>query len=204
MLWKPFSKAYFTFLSVETTTFFGLLGHRAYLVVDHRGPHIYYPDVFPPHGLKRDIRIPILQSIGIHFNLIVIIALFAATPRMPYPKKIKGIAAGIVLLSILHAAHVYFISYLFIWEYIDMERWPVTLPGGDLQRLINNVEGAFPRAAQPYIVGLHRYWNNFLDEIAPLLIWLYFAYSYLSSKEIVFRNSSASRQKRRKAAWGAS
>ncbi len=127
LLWIPLSKAYYTFLSLEANAAFGLLDHGARLEVDKQGVYILYPDIFPPYRNKRDIKIPILQRIAINFNIIVIIGLFAATPRMPFQKKIKGIAVGVGLLSLLHTAYVYFISYVFIWEYIDLERWPVEI-----------------------------------------------------------------------------
>lgn len=199
MLWVPLSRAYFAFLSLESNAAFRLLGHSARLEVDSRGPHILYLDIFPPHEFKQDIRIPILQGISIHFNLIVIVALFAATPRMSYRTKMKGIAVGAAVLSLLHAAHIYFISYLFIWDYIDWRRWPAEISTGDVQHLIRNVERSFPRTARPYIVGLHEYWNHFLRESAPLLIWLYFAYPYLAGGERLPPEGPETGRRRRKA-----
>ena len=77
MLFVPFSKAYFTFLSIEANATFGLLDHGARLEVDKQGVYILYPDIFPPYRFKRDIKIPILQSIAIHFNIIGLrVALF--------------------------------------------------------------------------------------------------------------------------------
>ncbi len=198
-LWTPLSKAYFTLLSIEANATFALLDHDARLVVDHQGVYIFYPDIFPPFRNKRDIKIPIEQSIAIHFNIIVIVALFAATRRMPWQEKIKGVAVGIALLSILHTAHVYFVSHIFIWEYIDLARWPVEISADHITRLIRNVEHHFPRSAQPYIVWFHDYWSHFLDEGAPLLIWLYFALSYLTGKERSVTNQTISRQMRRRA-----
>ena len=189
MLWKPFSRAYFTFLAVETNVAFRLIGHSARLVADGRGASILYADISPPYRFTRDIQLPILKRISIHFNLIVLIALFAATPRMPYPTAIKGIAVGVALLSLLHVAQVYYLSYLFIWDYIDWRRWPAEMSPDDIQRLIENVGQRFPRTAEPYIVKLQDYWNHFLREGAPLLIWLYFAYPCLRKRESVDREN---------------
>jgi hypothetical protein len=182
MLWTPISSVYFTFLSLETNALFGLMDHGARLLVDENGVQILYPDVFPPYKFKQDIRLPILQHISIHFNLIVAIGLFVATPGMPIPKKIEGLAASIALLSLSHTANIYLISYLFIWDYIDWKRWPAGIPAGHIERLIVAVEHRFPRVAQPYIMGFYNYSIHFLDEAAPLLVWLYFAYPYLIGK----------------------
>ena len=73
--------------------------------------------------LKTDIRLPILQPIAIDYNPIVLIALFAATPGMPHAVRFKGIATGMIL-SLLQIAHIYCISFLFIWDYVDFRRRP--------------------------------------------------------------------------------
>ena len=182
MFWAPLSRVYMAVLSQETNAVFWMLGHHARFVSDHRGPHILYPDIFPPYKFKGDIRLPILESIAIHYNLIVLVALFSATPFMSYPQKARGIVIGVILLSILHVAHIYYISYIFIWDYVDWQRWPSGIPAGHLQRLAENVKHCFPRTAQPYVTGLYDYWNHFLREAAPLLIWLYFAYPHLRSR----------------------
>ena len=183
VIWSPFSRAYFTLLAVETNAAFRLIGHDARLVVDDRGASILYSGIFPPYGFKRDIQLPILKRISIHFNLIVLIALFVATPHLPNPVRIKGIAVGVVLLSFLHVAHVYYISYLFIWDYIDWQRWPPDMGAPLVQQLLENVEQRFPRTAEPYIVKLQDYWNHFLREGAPLLVWLCFAYPSIWKKD---------------------
>ena len=85
------------------------------------------------------------------------------------------------------------------WEYIDLERWPVEITTDHIQRLIGNVEHGFPRAAQPYVVWFYNYWTHFLDEGAPLLIWLFFAYSYLTNDGRSVLNRLMSRQMRRRA-----
>ena len=179
MLWTPISRVYFTLLSLEANALFGVMDHGARFLVDKNGAQILYPDVFPPYRHKQDIRLPILQSISIHFNLIVVIGLFAATPHMPFPKKIKGVAASFALLSLVHTANIYVISFFFIWDYIDWKRWPAGIPAGHIQRLIVAVERRFPRTVRPYVEGFYNYSIHFLDETAPLLIWLYFAYPYL-------------------------
>ena len=179
MLWTPVSRAYFSILELETNALFGLLGHHARLGVDSSGAYILYPDIFPFYPLERGLKIPMLQSIAIHFNLIVIAALLAATPRIPYPRRIKGFAVAVALLSILHTLHSYYISYLFIWDYVDFRRWPPELPNESLHLLFENVGQWFPRTAQPYVQRLYNYWNHFLREGSALLIWLYFASPYL-------------------------
>jgi hypothetical protein len=182
LLWTPISRVYTAFLSLEANAVFRLIGHHARFVSDHRGPHILYPDVFPPYQMKSDIRIPILQRIAVDYNLIVLVALFAATPGMSRSLRTRGIVTGVVLLSILHVAHIYYISYLFIWDYIDFKRWPDGIPARNLIGLIENARNYFPRGAQPYVKGLYDYWNHFVREGAPLLIWLYFVYPMIKDR----------------------
>ena len=179
LFWTPLSRAYLAFLSFEANAVFGLIHHPARLEADRGSASILYPNVFPPHPLKKDIRIPILQGIAIYFNLIVLIALFAVTPGMPRGKKIRGIAIGGLVLSLLHVFHVYLLSYLFIWDYVDGRRWPFEISAGDVQQLRENVESGFPRSFQPYVSGVLTYWNHFIREGAALLIYLYFAYPSL-------------------------
>lgn len=184
MLWKPFSLAYFTLLRWETNAVFSLIHHGARLEIDHRGAYLLYPDLIPPSDrLQRTIRIPILNRIAIHFNLIVLIALFFATPRMSYPGKGKGVAVGIALISLLHVAHIYYLSDLFIWNYVERRRWPVGISADQIPRLIENIERRFPRSARPWILVLYSYWDHFLRESAPLLVWAYFAYPFLLPKK---------------------
>lgn len=182
MLWAPLGRGYAELLAPVANAAYRLVGHHARYVSDHRGPHILYPDVFPPYRGKGDIRIPVLQRIAVDYNLIVLIALFAATPDLSRQVRTKGIAAGVLILSLLHVAHIYFISHLFIWDYIDFQRWPEGIPDDILQGLVENARAQFPRAVQPWMRGLHDYWNHFLREGAPLLVWLYFAYPVLREK----------------------
>jgi hypothetical protein len=176
MLWTPFSRVYSAILSVEANAVFSVLGHHARYVSDHRGPHILYPDIFPPYKMKTQIRLPILQSIAMEYNLIVLVALFAATPGMPRGVRFRGIAVGVLVLSLLEIAHIYCISYLFIWDYVDFRRWPDGVPQRILNGLVENARASFPWGARPYIRGFNEYWNHFLREAASLLIWVYFAY----------------------------
>ena len=181
MFWTPLSKAYFTFLSLETNIIFGLVGHHARLEAGNQRPQIHFPSLVSRRSTQ-DIRIPIFQSIAIHFNLIVFAALLTATPHLPYSKKMKATIAGVFLLSLLHVVHVYFISYLFIWGYVAQQEGARAIGQAELQLLIKEVEHSFPLAVHPYIVKLELYWNSFLSETASLLIWLHFAYSYLNDR----------------------
>jgi len=196
LLWTPVSRAYFTLLSLEANAIFGLIDHDARFLIDSHGAQILYPDVFPPYQYKHDIRIPIQQSIAIHFNLIVAIGLFVAVPRMSLWVRLKGVAMSFALLSFVHTANIYAISFLFIWDYIAWQRWPPGIPEGHIRRLIVAVERRFPTAAQAYIVGFHNYSTHFLDETAPLLIWLYFAYPYLIGEVRVRPSGPEPRQRR--------
>ncbi|MDA0746066.1 MAG: hypothetical protein O2954_06065 [bacterium] len=175
--WVPFSRVYFAFLSLEVNAVFGLVGHDMQFISEDRGISILYQNIFPPPGFKRDIQLPVLNSISIHFNLIVLIALFGATSNMDRRLRLKGILSGVLLLSLLHIAHVYYISHFFIWDYVDRQLWPAGTSEGQVQLLIRNVEERFPRGRRPYIDKLQDYWNHFLREGAPLLIWVYFVYA---------------------------
>ena len=181
MLYVPLSGTYVAFLSLGADALFGLCGHPASLDVDGRRPYLSYPDIRPPEGPEQGIRIPIFQSVAISFNLIMLVALFVATPHMPYRRKIEGIAVGALLLYVSHIAHIYFISYLFIWGYVAQKSGVAGVSRDELHRLIADVERCFPPKAHPCISGIETYWNSFFREAAPLLIWLYFAYPYLGT-----------------------
>ena len=181
MLWKPFSLAYLTVLRLETNAIFALAHHGVRLELEHGEALLAYSGLIPASydGPEREIRIPILRRIAIHYNLIMLIALFVATSPMPNARKAKGIAVGIALLSVLHVLHIYYISYLFIWNYAEWRRWPAGISEDQILSLIGNIKHRFPDGAKPWILGLYTYWNHFVREGAPILIWAYFAYPVL-------------------------
>ncbi|MFT5369097.1 MAG: hypothetical protein ACI8V2_004071 [Candidatus Latescibacterota bacterium] len=180
-IWSPFATIYLKCLGAETNLLFEILGKNVRIENTEDGVHILYPEMYPKSRLNRHVRIPILQTIAIHFNLIVLIALFITTPNLPEHQRILGIVWGIAITSLFHVAQLYFITYIFIWDYVNGQYGQPNVSKLDIHFLQNKVMNEYPYWLQPYIEKLFAYWNHFLREGIPLLIWLNFAHPYISA-----------------------
>jgi len=177
LLWVPISAGYLGILRLEANTVFAVFGHGVALESGPQRPQLSYPGVDAPGTPGRQLSIPIYQSIAIHMNIIVLVGLFVATPGMPVRDKVRGIAAGMVLLSLAHVAQIYFISYLFVWDHVTLQYQLGHVPRDELRLFAEEVERGFPLDGYARIETMDRFWNSFVRESAPLLVW--FVY-YLS------------------------
>ena len=179
-LLAPLSPGYFKVLCVLANALLEVLDHPVRLEVHGEQVYLLYPTLFFPRESGAVLKILYLPSGATNYSFIVTASLFASTPRMPLITRLKGAAACFLLLSILHIAHVYYCSYLFVWDHVLQKRWLGQIDSLQFQRLVTVMERDFPRTVRTYLLEGYGYWTYFLREIAPLLFWTYFSYPFVA------------------------
>ena len=187
VFWSPISWAHLSLLGSATDFAFWVTGHPARFEMTKGQPHIRYPGLSAPKSPNNDIRVPVYNSVAIHSNVIMLLALFGALPGMSRISRLRGISVGLALLFITHAMHVYFLTHLFIWVYLGQQADLPTVAQSEVIALALLVEQRFSPELHVYLEKVELYWNSFLRETAPIVIWL----AYAASLEESFEAGSA-------------
>ena len=109
----------------------------------------------------------------IYQNLMVAVALFAATPGYSLHWKGKWIAGVLALLWLTHAASLYLGGYVVVWDFIE------NLPPEQREEMMRRVLLVFPRDRDWLFSHLFGLWHSWGRPTLALFIWLYAARRYL-------------------------
>ena len=109
----------------------------------------------------------------IYQNLMVAVALFAATPETTIRWKVQWIATVLALLWVTHVASLYLGGYVIVWDYVE------GLPPVAREQMARQVLEVFPRDRDWLFSNLFGLWHTWGRPTLALLIWLYAARDYL-------------------------
>ncbi len=130
---------------------------------------------------QRHVLLLVYEELGFHFrvhdiiyqNVMVTIALFAATPGYSLRWRAGWTAVVLALLWLTHAASLYMGGYVIIWDYLE------SLGAGERQDLARQIGDAFPRDRDWLFSHLFGLWHTWGRPTLALLIWLFAARRFL-------------------------
>ena len=108
----------------------------------------------------------------IYQNLMVAVALFAATPGS-LRWRAKWIAIVLAALWITHMASLYMGGYVIIWDYVE------SLPQDQKGQIAQQILQVFPRDRDWLFSHLFGIWHTWGRPTMGLVIWLFAAREYL-------------------------
>ena len=120
----------------------------------------------------RDLGLQFTVHDIIYQNVMVAVALFAATPGT-LRWKARWIALVLAALWVTHVASLYLGGYVIIWDYIE------GLPGGQASSMAARVTEVFPRDRDWLFSRLFGIWHTWGRPTLAILIWLFAARDYL-------------------------
>lgn len=109
----------------------------------------------------------------VYQNLIVALALFAATPGS-WRWRLKWMAATVAILWVTHVASLYTAGYAIVWDFVE------SLPAGEREALLPQVISEVSARQDWLYSRLFGLWHTWGRPTAGLLIWLFAARRYLN------------------------
>ena len=174
--WEPISKGYLIVLSAFTNAVVGLFTANVHFEV-RDGLFVVY------HGIaKKDVTFLAQDYDAIYFNMVITVALFAATPGLQLLQKIKYTAIALPLLFLSHVFLLYMVSYTCIWSYINGLIASRGRDAPQVQILLRTVDALFPLKRGFLFLRLFDLWTNWGRLAVPFLIWLIFVQRQLSQE----------------------
>ena len=121
---------------------------------------------YPALGLRFTVHDIVYQ------NLIVALALFAATPGS-WRWRLKWMGTAVLVLWVTHVASLYMAGYAIVWDFVE------SLPAADREALAPQVAAQVSPAQDWLFSRLCGLWHRWGRPTAGLVIWLYAARNYL-------------------------
>lgn len=121
----------------------------------------------------------------IYQNLMVGVALFAATPGQSIRWKARWIGVVLGLLALTHVASLYLGGHVIVWDYV------AALPDGERAQVARQVLEVFPRDRDWLYSNLFGLWHTWGRPTLALVVWLYAARDYLFLPEDGSRAAAA-------------
>ena len=113
----------------------------------------------------------------VYQNMMVAVALFAATPGQSLRWKIRWIAGVVVLLWTTHVFSLYTGGHTIVWDYLE------NLPPEQQQGLLPKVAEVFSPERDWLFSRLFGVWHTWGRPTLALLVWFFAARGYLRLRE---------------------
>lgn len=113
----------------------------------------------------------------VYQNMMVAVALFAATPGQSLRWKVRWIAGVVVLLWTTHVFSLYTGGHTIVWDYLE------SLPPEQQQGLLPKVAEVFSPERDWLFSRLFGVWHTWGRPTLALLVWFFAARGYLRLRE---------------------
>jgi hypothetical protein len=175
VFWLPISRSYLSLVIVPLNLAFQLIDHPAGYAL--AGDRLYVR--YPPAAAAPlpELTFQVVRDIHIHFNILLLLALVAATPAMPLARRASTLGWGMIFLLIYHGVYLYLFSYMAIWDWVESGSGGTGLSQGELWDVARTLDSILPHRVKLYLEDVYLYLNHFGREGVPLLVWLVWTFS---------------------------